>query len=388
LKAAIIAGESYHVPATRLIGKWAQQGVSLLETQRRIESIFDEVPEAERDERWRMRYADLGRVVLDIYGKEAGKEGFGERPRAAGREEARCLRPISAEDFLALDIPPRGLILEPWLPTQGLAMIYSFRGVGKTLLGLTIAYAVASGETFFGWSAPQPRRVLYLDGEMPAATMQDRLRAIIAGFDCKPPSPNYLQLLSADITDGGLPDLASARGQAEVDAVVGEVELIVADNLSTLVRSGKENEGESWLPIQGWALAHRRAGRSILVIHHAGKGGQQRGTSRREDVLDTVIKLSHPVDYGPDQGARFEVHFDKARGLFGDKVRPFEARYDERDGAAVWTRTEIADHDLARVVEALSDGLSIRKAGDALGLDKSKVQRLKNKAVKQGLIDG
>jgi len=121
-------------------------------------------------------------------------------------------------------------------------MIYSFRGVGKTLLGLTIAYAVASGETFLGWSAPQPRRVLYLDGEMPEATMQHRLRAIIAGFDRKPPSPDYLRLLSAGITDGGLPDLANARGQATIDAVIGESELIVADNLSTLARSGKENE--------------------------------------------------------------------------------------------------------------------------------------------------
>jgi hypothetical protein len=388
LKAAIVTGESYHVPATRLIGKWAQQGISLLEAQRRIKSIFDEVPEAECGERWRMRYADLGRIVLDIYGKEAGKEGFGERPRAAGSEEARWLRPLSTDEFLALDIPPRGIILDPWLPTKGLAMIYSRRGVGKTLLGLGIAYAVASGGTLLGWSAPQPRRVLYLDGEMPAATMQERLKAIVAGFDRKPPLPDYLRLLSADITEGGLPDLASARGEAAIDAVIDDAEVIILDNLSTLVRSGKENEGESWLPIQGWALAHRRAGRSVLVIHHAGKSGQQRGTSRREDVLDTVINLSQPADYGADQGARFEVHFEKARGLFGDSVRPFEARYQEHDGAADWTRTETGDPDLARVVGALSDGLSIRKAGDALGLDKSKVQRLKHKAVKQGLIDG
>jgi len=124
------------------------------------------------------------------------------------------------------------------------------------------------------------------------------------------------------------------------------------------------------------------------VIHHAGKGGQQRGTSRREDVLDTVIKLSRPEHYGADEGARFEVQFEKARGLFGDHVRAFEARYDERDGSAKWARTEIADFDLAQVVEMLSGGLSIRKAADAVGLDKSKVQRLKNKAVKQGLIDG
>jgi len=34
--------------------------------------------------------------------------------------------------------------------------------------------------------------------------MQERLKAIIAEFCCKPPSPDYLRLLSADITEGGL----------------------------------------------------------------------------------------------------------------------------------------------------------------------------------------
>jgi putative DNA primase/helicase len=202
---------------------------------------------------------------------------------------------------------------------------------------------VAVGGALLDWRAPQPRRVVYLDGEMPAAAMQGGLKAIIARSHQKPPSHDYLSLLSADITDGGLPDLGRAEGQAKIDAVIGEAELVVVGNLSTLVRSGRENEGEGWLPVQRWALAHRRAGRSILFIHHARKGGLQRGTTRREDVLDSVMKLRRSNEYRFDQGARFEVHFEKARGLYGDDARPFEARYDERHGAALWTRTDSVD---------------------------------------------
>ena len=33
--------------------------------------------------------------------------------------------------------------------------------------------------------------------------MQERPKAIIAGFGCQPPSPDYPRLLSADITEGG-----------------------------------------------------------------------------------------------------------------------------------------------------------------------------------------
>ena len=76
--------------------------------------------------------------------------------------------------------------------------------------------------------------------------------------------------------------------------------------------------------MQEWALEQRRAGRSVAFVHHAGKGGQQRGTSRREDVLDTVIALRKPADHKPDQGARFELHYEKSRGFYGNDAKPFE----------------------------------------------------------------
>jgi len=160
--------------------------------------------------------------------------------------------------------------------------------------------------------------------------------------------------------------------------------VIILDNISTLVRSGKENEAESWLPVQNWVLRHRRQGRAVILLHHAGKGGAQRGTSKREDVLDTVISLRHPADYSPDQGARFEVHFEKCRGFYGNGAQPFEARYEVRDGAALWTRTEIVDAERARVVAAIKDGLSTREAAEELGMSKSKVDRLKKKAMELG----
>jgi hypothetical protein len=54
-----------------------------------------------------------------------------------------------------------------------------------------------------------------------------------------------------------------------------------------------------------------------------GRMGRQRGTSRREDALDTVIALRRPDDYSPEDGARFEVHFEKLRNR-GAGTIPFE----------------------------------------------------------------
>jgi putative DNA primase/helicase len=305
---------------------------------------------------------------------------------AAEQRQAK-LRPLTVVDFLSQEIPFRSLILAPWLPSKGLAMLVAPRGIGKTLFGLSVAYAIACGESLLGFKAEEPRRVLYIDGEMPARPMQERVAAVVQAFDKEPPEDDYFRFLLADLTEDGLPDLSTLDGQAEIDAQIGDADLIVLDNLSTLVRGGKENEAESWGPVQEWVLRHRRQGHSILMIHHTGKNGQQRGTSKREDVLDTIISLKRPADYTADQGARFEVHFEKARGFYGDDAQPFEAQYELRDGKATWTRKSIDDVELIKVVEAIKGGSSVRDTAKEHGLSKSKVQRLKDKAVAEGMLN-
>lgn len=278
--------------------------------------------------------------------------------------------------------------MTPWLPDKGLVMIFAPRGIGKTLLGLSCAYAIAAGTKLLDWQAARPRRVFYIDGEMPARTMQERLRAVEKGLCVALPDPDYLKLLSADITKNGLPDLCTEDGQAELDDAIGaDTEVIFVDNLSTLARSARENEGDDWVPMQGWVLAHRRDGRSVVMIHHAGKAGAQRGTSRREDVLDTVISLKRPDGYSPAEGARFVVEFEKARGIFGDDALAFVAQYEERDRAALWTRTALADVELARVVELTRDGKSVREIEEETNISKSKAHRLLKEAKRRKMLD-
>jgi putative DNA primase/helicase len=45
---------------------------------------------------------------------------------------------------------------------------------------------------------------------------------------------------------------------------------------------GRENEAESWSPVADWVLHLRRRGIAVILIHHGGKNGQQRGTSKRK----------------------------------------------------------------------------------------------------------
>ncbi|WP_408607000.1 AAA family ATPase [Candidatus Nucleicultrix amoebiphila] len=56
-----------------------------------------------------------------------------------------------------------------------------------------------------------------------------------------------------------------------------EVKLLILDNYSALCRQGRENEADSWIPLQECFLTLRRRGLSILLIHHSNKSGRQRG---------------------------------------------------------------------------------------------------------------
>ncbi|MGH8503513.1 MAG: AAA family ATPase [Gammaproteobacteria bacterium] len=299
--------------------------------------------------------------------------------------DTRKTRAIEVADFLALELPPREHVLAPWLPVQGLTMIHAPRGVGKTHVALGVAYAVACGSTFLRWEAPAARGVLFVDGEMPARVLQERLANIIAASDREPAAP--LWLITPDLQPLGMPDLSQPDGQGAIDAYIERIGLIIVDNISTLCRTGKENEAEGWLTVQGWALQHRAKGRSVLFIHHSGKGGAQRGTSKREDVLDTVIALKRPQDYKAEDGAAFEVHFEKARGFYGRDAEPFEARLGiDEHSRQCWTVRSLEDSTSDKIVKLLKEGCTQKDISSELGIARSTVNYHTKRAREHGRV--
>ncbi|MBX9704534.1 MAG: helicase RepA family protein, partial [Silvanigrellaceae bacterium] len=162
--------------------------------------------------------------------------------------------------------------------------------MAKHFFALEVAMAVACGTTFLSFRAPKPAKLLYIDGEMPANVMQERLIQIKNRLGVVEEWIEPL-IITPDLQDTFMPDLSTYEGQEAIEETLQDIELIIVDNLSTLAGSGKENEADSWFLMQKWALNQRRQGKSVMFIHHAGKSGSQRGTSKREDTLDTVIAL-------------------------------------------------------------------------------------------------
>ena len=90
---------------------------------------------------------------------------------------------LTMEAFMNMHLPERGFLLHPVIPAQGIVILFAPRGIGKTFTALSAALAVAGGATLFHWHAPNTKQVLYVDGEMPAQAMQDRLISLARGTD-------------------------------------------------------------------------------------------------------------------------------------------------------------------------------------------------------------
>lgn len=290
---------------------------------------------------------------------------------------------VSADEFCAAPIPPRKALLEPWLMKDSINMIYASRGVGKTYFSLALAIALAGGTSSLSYKVKEEVKVLYLDGEMPASDMQSRIKEISGGA---PPS-NLILSTPDGLLNRGLPDLALPAGRAEVEDLINMVgpKVVFIDNKSAFMRAGKENEADGWGPVQDWLISLRTRGITVILIHHAGKQGQQRGTSRTEDVMDIVINLKHPQGYSPEDGLCFEAHFEKARHLYGDDVKAMEFSLVQSNKGMSWqTSTVSSKRDTA--IDLFNEGLPQVEIAKAVGVGKGTVSKWIKSARTKGQI--
>jgi len=293
------------------------------------------------------------------------------------RPVIKQLEPVLLQDFLEINFPDREPMLAPWLTVSSLHIVYASRGVGKTHFSLGVAKAVSTGGEFLHWNADKARNVLYIDGEMAGASMAERLKDLYQQTE-----GISLKLFTPDLVHE-MPDLGTLEGQESISNACDWAELIIVDNLATLTRSCNNNDDKIWLDVQSWAIRLRAKGKAIIFVHHSGKNGEQRGTSRKEDVLDTSIELRHPTNYDESTGCQFELQFKKARGLQGEDVqRTFASLSD-----GIWSFRPLEKENYERVIDCYCEGMNKQKEiAEEIGISQSQVSRYIKKAKKEGRV--
>jgi len=128
----------------------------------------------------------------------------------------------------------------------------------------------------------------------------------------------------------------------------------------------------------------RKNGVAVVFIHHANKEGKQRGSHKKEDVMDIVIQLKRPDDFLPGtDDTRMMIRYTKSRHMGAIDTHDIEATLKDTDGSLEWTY-EAGDLSFQRAVEWLKDGsMSMAEIADELSVSKSTVHRWKKKAIEQ-----
>lgn len=287
-----------------------------------------------------------------------------------------------ADAFLKKDIPPREVLMQTRAGSaifyaQSINQIFAWRGTGKTYIALGIVNALVSGGSFLTWSASRKTRVLYVEGEIPASQMQQRLKQVMVE-----PSKNLRIITLDEQPDNEIPSLLSEYGRKLIEEAIGDAEVLMLDSISTLFNFSTNDE-ENWLAVNAWLKKLRSKGLCIIFLHHAGKTGLQRGSSKAEDLLDTSIKLEQPADYRVEDGLRANLTFDKTRGVAMIDGE-FQVSMEVDGGVAEFfsspigkekTRKKLDQYEKAKELFEKNPDLSVREYAGKSGIPKTSIQR-------------
>ena len=219
-----------------------------------------------------------------------------------------------------LGLPPRLPIMGDWFKEGDYGIVYAQKGVGKTWFSMGMASSLNRGVAFGPWEVHGTPGVLYIDGEMPAESIQQRMEGM--GADQFLLSLNHEVLHHKGEKTLNLADPATQKAITRLCLDRG-IKVLFLDNLSCLVMGVAEDKADDWEKILGWFLNLRKNGIAVILVLHAGKNNtSSRGTSRREDHAGWVIKLDKVANEAGDggDGARFVSRFEKNRNSQTDPL--------------------------------------------------------------------
>ena len=309
---------------------------------------------------------------------------------------------VSLQELAVMDIPKRKHIIDP-LITEGSSMeINGATGIGKTWFTLELLCSIATGQSFLGkYNVVNPKPVIYIDGEMPFDSIRERINLIMARYmwEIKKPSeiPIHLsnpllwersKLPNPKVNEKSIQDLLH-REIKELSNHYGSSLFICFDNLSCLT-DYRENDNDDWTKMLDFYTSLKTEGHSVCHIHHVGKGGDQRGASRKHDALDTVIQLKRPEEYDASEGAVFNVRYAKHRHFAGEDARSFKCaiQVDKEKKRVSWELSDFSQVATEEVLNVYCSGLpdiNIVGVATKTGISKSAVHRTIKHCISNGL---
>ena len=298
---------------------------------------------------------------------------------------------VGFSSVLERECAPVEYAIQPLLSSRGTGEIYAWRGTGKSFIGTQMAVDIATGkQSMFGehrgggghWPISRAFRVLYVYGEMDDATIKERSTAIARMSGGTLPTDEQLGTMCKDYQKSWRPKLSTARDRKFIeDRIFGYgYEGVILDNVSTLWPTAQEAQSDRSAILAEWFTDLNQRGVWVIFHHHAGKSGEQRGDSEKEDMLDFVMKLRRPANYKPEEGLRVEVHIEKNRFKpdNGQWLMPFEIALSKNAaGETIWMTRPAHEAQRRAAFEMFKNEMPAMFVGQEVGVSRATIYRWK-----------
>ena len=318
----------------------------------------------------------------------------------------------SFQEMVQTKYPEPKFMLDPIIREKTVTQISGDYGSGKSMTGMQMAVCFSSGLDFLHWknrSAPRP--VLYVEGEMPAVDIRERVLEMTESI-VDPNSSEIifrqdnLFILTLDDLDlagfkFGFERLAvtnnedgAAKGRLLIENTVKEIKerkgqypVLFLDNISALC-SIEENKSQDWSGLVNWFMRLKTMGVVIVYFHHTNKSnGSASGSNMALRLVDTHIILKK---LAPDQKFELEgksvqcsVNFDKCRNFGGSQSKPFILTFNR----GKWAKYPMLTAIDWKILKYHNEGLSVEEMiNEDKSLAKSTVYRRKAFMKREGII--
>lgn len=242
------------------------------------------------------RVEDLPSVEMAVGGLDMAREGAtweGAVPEAAAWEgdamegsavEAPPRPRVTATPFLWIDpatIPPRAWVYGDHLIQRFISTTIAPGGVGKSMLGIVEALAIATGRPLLGVKPVERARVWYWNGEDPVEELDRRIMAACLHYDItKEEIEGWLYVDSGRVTPICVAIQARTETKIAFPVVQDIKETIRAFGIKVLIvdpfvscHEVQENDnGAIHSVVTVWAQVADETDCAVDLVHHARKG--------------------------------------------------------------------------------------------------------------------
>lgn len=203
------------------------------------------------------------------------------------------------ENFATFCKPPAGSswLIQDWIPTESLAMLFAPSGSGKGFIALDLAFSIACPLILKWHDFPIVKHgpVVYLAGEGQRG-MRKRAAGLASFKNIPHDKVNLFFIPEALPLDDKNPIVGAQKIIANIGSVAPNPALIIIDTTNRYMAGDENKTVDATIFINACTEIMREFKRStVLIIHHTGQAMDNQGRARGSSVFKAAMDMEYKI---------------------------------------------------------------------------------------------